>query len=125
VIRPIRDRRTFAELARSGRRARRGAHTLVLLPDADAPASSRGADCRVAFAIGRTVGSAVTRNRVRRRLRELLRARADVLPAGALLVRVAPRAATHSFDQLGRALDDALAALVPPSPPAVLTGSPT
>ena len=49
----------------------------------------------VAFAIGRAVGSAVVRNRLRRRLRDELAslARAGRLPAGAYLVAVAPAAA--------------------------------
>lgn len=108
----IRDRATFVELARSGRRARRGALTLVLLPQPG------GTECRVAYAIGRTVGPAVTRNLVRRRLRELVRARADALPAGALLIRVAPAAASQSFATLGRTLDEALKALAPLAAPA-------
>lgn len=46
---------------------------------------------RVAFAIPRKVGTAVIRNRVRRRLRALVRER-DLVP-GLYLVRVAPAAA--------------------------------
>jgi ribonuclease P protein component len=52
----------------------------------------------VAFAIGRRVGGAVVRNRLRRRLREL--ARASSLPGGAWLVSAAPGAATASFAEL-------------------------
>lgn len=36
----------------------------------------------VAFAIGRPLGTAVVRNRLRRRLREIVRARADLLEPG-------------------------------------------
>lgn len=61
---------------------------------------------RVAFAIGRTVGSAVVRNRLRRRLREILR-RAD-LPAGDFLVGISPAGAAASFD----VLRDAVTAVV-------------
>jgi len=41
---------------------------------------------RVGFAVGRSVGSAPTRNRVRRRLRALARAHADLLAPGWYLV---------------------------------------
>lgn len=49
----------------------------------------------VAFAIGRRVGSAVVRNRLRRRLRDELTtlARDQRLPPGAYLVGLAPAAA--------------------------------
>ena len=61
---------------------------------------------RVAFAIGRPVGSAVTRNQLRRRLRELLRAatRTDppLLVCGHLLVGARGGAAERSFDELRR-----------------------
>jgi len=51
------------------------------LPDADA-----GTPPRVAFAVGRRVGSAVTRNRVRRQLRAATAEIARGLPPGAYLV---------------------------------------
>jgi ribonuclease P protein component len=74
--------------------------------DADSPASSP----RVGFVVPRAVGPAVTRNRVRRRLRHLLRDRLDRLPAGSrLVVRVLPAAASANSAQLARALDRALA----------------
>jgi ribonuclease P protein component len=56
----------------------------------------------------------VTRNLVKRRLREQLRVRLPGLPVGTLLVvRALPAAAGASFERLGSALDGALAALVP------------
>lgn len=57
----------------------------------------------VAYAVGRTIGSAVVRNRVRRRLRSLLRAEAARAPlaSGYYLVGVAPGAVTASYEQLG------------------------
>ncbi len=64
---------------------------MIHRPDVGAP--------RVAFAVGRKVGSAVARNRLRRRLRVLWR-RAE--PAGGdYLVVAAPAAAGLSFDELG------------------------
>jgi ribonuclease P protein component len=57
----------------------------------------------------------VARNRVRRRLRHLLRDRLDRLPAGSrLVVRVLPGAAAASSAQLAGALDRALARVVRP-----------
>ena len=48
---------------------------------------------QVAYAIGRRCGSAVTRNRLRRRAREAVRAEATTLPRGAYLLRLDPAAA--------------------------------
>ncbi len=59
---------------------------------------------QVAFAIGRPVGSAVARNRVRRRLRSLL-AEAD-LPNGLYLVGATPAVAGVPFTSLARNVDD-------------------
>jgi ribonuclease P protein component len=63
---------------------------------------------RVAFAIGRRVGSAVDRNRVRRRLRALVRETPAPVPAGAYLIGVAPGATELTYAQLGASLEDAL-----------------
>lgn len=62
VISSIARRRTFTELRRVGRRARAGSVRLSFLPlDVETP--------QVAFAIGRSFGNAVERNRGRRRLK--------------------------------------------------------
>lgn len=66
---------------------------------------------RVAYAIGRAVGSAVERNRVRRRLRALVAEAADQLRPGAYLVGTAPRAARSSYESLGDDLRQALGRL--------------
>jgi ribonuclease P protein component len=55
---------------------------------------------QVAFAIGRAVGPAVTRNLIRRRLRSLLSACSPPLPAGLYLFGVVPDAARRSFTEL-------------------------
>jgi len=55
------------------------------------------------------------RNRVRRRLRHLVAARLEDLPAGTqLVVRALPPAASATAGQLAAALDDALAAPIRP-----------
>jgi ribonuclease P protein component len=65
----------------------------------------------VAYAVGRRVGNAVTRNRVRRRLRTALLAdRAVVRSDSAYLVGATPAAAGASFAELRDALADCLRA---------------
>jgi ribonuclease P protein component len=61
---------------------------------------------RVAYAVSRAVGGAVDRNRVRRRLRAIVRG-AELAP-GAYLVAVAPAAALLPFDELAVHVDKAL-----------------
>lgn len=85
---------------RSGFQALRAAPTARSGPLAVSwlPASSCR-ETRLVFAINKRVGKAVVRNRLRRQLKEALR-RDHTLPAGAYLVRVQPRAATLSFQEL-------------------------
>jgi len=85
----------FSLTIRKGRRA--GSGTLVVhlaRPDSeDRP--------RVGYVVSRAVGNAVTRNRVKRRLRELVREQGEVLPAGSfLVVRALPPAAAASYAEL-------------------------
>ncbi|HEU4808584.1 MAG TPA: ribonuclease P protein component, partial [Homoserinimonas sp.] len=64
---------------------------------------------RIGLATPATVGGAVERNRVRRRLRELVRTRHGGMGAGwDLLVITRPGAATATFAELGAALDTLL-----------------
>lgn len=71
-------------------------------PTTDAP--------RAGFVVGRSVGGAVIRNQVQRRLRHLVRERLDRLPPGSrLVVRAHPPAAGTSSRELGADLDAALA----------------
>ncbi len=112
----------FAAAFRGGRRAARG--TLVVhLKSADPGLThevepARSADVeyvstspRAGFVVSKAVGNAVVRNRVRRRLRHLVRERLGELPAGSILVvRALPAAADASYLRLGADLDAALAA---------------
>ena len=60
---------------------------------------------RVAYSVGRNVGDAVTRNRVRRRLRASMREQASALDPGAgYLVRARPGAAQESYADLTNTL---------------------
>jgi ribonuclease P protein component len=106
LIWPIRERSTFRALAQ-GRRRRRGAVMVacaVVGPASEPP--------RVAYAVGRRVGNAVVRNRVRRRLRAATRMHAETLVAGrAYLVSAAGAAAASTYAELSAALHDSLRAL--------------
>jgi ribonuclease P protein component len=65
---------------------------------------------RVGITVSSRVGKAVVRNRVRRRLREALRARLDLLGAGNDLLLIArPPSARASWAELCSALDTVLA----------------
>ena len=75
----IRDRATFAAL-REGRRGHAGPVRLTWVPGAD------DTPPRVAFAVGRRVGPAVARNRVRRQLRAVAVELAPELAPGAYLI---------------------------------------
>ena len=55
---------------------------------------------QVAYAIGRAVGPAVTRNLVRRRLRSLLQQNYPNLPGGLYLFGAVPGVAQQSFSEL-------------------------
>lgn len=60
------------------------------------------------YTIGRKVGTAVVRNRLRRRLRMLMREASPRLRPGCYLVGVAPAAAALTFDQLEANLSEVL-----------------
>jgi ribonuclease P protein component len=69
----------------------------------------RGSGPQVAYAVGRGVGNAVTRNRVRRRLRAAVRAESAVVrPDSAYLVGTTPAGADASYEELRAALAEAL-----------------
>jgi ribonuclease P protein component len=90
-------------------------HLSVPVPPAQsiaepAPAGSIASPARAGFVVSKAVGNAVVRNKVRRRLRHLVRDRLAGLPAGALLVvRALPAAAAAPATVLAADLDAALA----------------
>lgn len=97
----IRRREDFSAAIRGGSRSGRALLTGHLLVQAGDPAPPRAG-----FIVSRAVGGAVVRNKVRRRLRELVRGRLNSLPAGSLLVvRANPRAATARQSDLAAELD--------------------
>jgi ribonuclease P protein component len=105
----LRDRATFVALRRSGRRVTQGPITVLWLP------ANPTEPTRIAYAVGRGVGPAVVRNRVRRRLRAIVRESRALLLPGAYLIRAAPSAADQSFGELSAHVSTALRAL-PPEP---------
>ena len=65
---------------------------------------TRRGDCRVGFTVSTKLGNAVTRNRVRRRLREIYRLHGhELLPGTDMVVVARFKAAGASYWQLDRA----------------------
>jgi ribonuclease P protein component len=99
LIWSVRDRAMFRAIAH-GHRRRSGA-----LQVSAAVLSTRQEPPRIAFAVGRPVGNAVVRNRVRRRLRAAVREQCDLLqPGWGYLVTAAPAAAAATYRELSDAL---------------------
>jgi ribonuclease P protein component len=93
-------------VAQTGCRVRRGSLVIALATDG----SSRP---RATVIAGRRVGPAVVRNRVKRRLRELVRARLEALDSGSMLVvRALPGSAAADYGQLGSWIDAGLRSCV-------------
>ena len=67
---------------------------------------------RLGLAVGKAVGAAVVRNRVKRRLREIFRLRQAWVPPGYdLFIRAAPASAEARYDRLEAAFSEAMARL--------------
>ena len=95
----VRDRTMFRALMH-GRRRRSGP-----LQVSAALVSTRPDPPRIAFAVGRSVGNAVVRNRVRRRLRAAVREHATLLrPGWAYLVHAGPASVAATYGELSEAL---------------------
>jgi ribonuclease P protein component len=85
-----------------GRRLRKSRVTLFYLRGTAEPA-------RVGYTVTKKVGNAVVRNRVRRRLREIVRLNQEMLVAGVdYVVMAAPQAAAASYAELCAELCDSL-----------------
>jgi ribonuclease P protein component len=88
--RRVRRREDFTATVKHGRRA--GASGLVVHATTD----PGGLPARAGFIVGRGVGNAVTRNRLRRQLRHLIAPRLAASPAGLMIVVRANAAATDA-----------------------------
>jgi ribonuclease P protein component len=108
----MRRRHDFTAAVRRGSRSGRKLLTGHLLVPA---AGAAVEDCppRAGFVVSRAVGIAVVRNRVRRRLRVLVREYLSSLPRGSLLVvRAHPQAATANQADLAAELNLVMSTLV-------------
>src|SRR5215472_9139867 len=117
----VRRPQQFRLVTRTGRRAagRTVAAHLLLVPD--------GESAKVGFVVSRAVGPAVVRNRVKRQLREIMRARLASLPEGCMLVvRAQPTAAEARQADLAADLDRIFRRLLPgyAAPGLLAQGSP-
>ena len=90
----IRDRATFEALRHRGQRSRRGhiTVTFVVIGGDTGP--------RVAYAVGKRVGGAVVRNRLRRRLRAVVADITGSLEPGAYLVAAGREASGLPYEDL-------------------------
>lgn len=100
LIDRVRERDAFVRLRRDGVRVRTDPLWCSFVPDPDLVPP------QVAFAIGRAVGSAVRRNRLRRRLRAVL-TNCDV-PPGLYLIGARVPACEQTFDDLERTVHSLL-----------------
>lgn len=103
----MRSSQEFRSTVRRGMRV--GRPSLVvhadLVDDAPAPAGGASPSARVGFVVSKSVGNAVTRNRVKRRLRHMVAARlssvGELPPSLRVVVRALPAAAQQP-ERLGR-----------------------
>ncbi|GAA1640531.1 ribonuclease P protein component [Georgenia ruanii] len=98
----------FSDAVRHG--VRSGARRLVVHLRLTEDEADQGEPSLVGFIVPKSVGTAVHRNRVKRRLRALVADRLSAVPAGArLVVRALPPADGAGFAALEADLDGALA----------------
>ncbi|MBW5480727.1 ribonuclease P protein component [Streptomyces bambusae] len=111
----LRRREDFANAVRRGRRAGRPllvVHLRTSATDPHGPGES-APSTRAGFVVSKAVGNAVVRNKVKRRLRHLVRDRLAQLPPGSLVVvRALPGSGDAGHEDLARDLDAALARLL-------------
>jgi ribonuclease P protein component len=104
-MRPRRPRLTrsadFDRVYRRGRSAATRTFVLYAFPLDEAEREERDVDVRLGVSVGRRVGGAVERNRVKRVLREAFWALADDLPEGHDFVIVARAGAAELAEQHG------------------------
>jgi ribonuclease P protein component len=110
----LRRREDFATAVRRGRKAGRPLLVVHLFRCTD-PHEAGGAPspARAGFVVSKAVGGAVTRNLVKRRLRDLVHQRLSLLPPGSLVVvRALSGSGEADHEQLARDLDAALERLL-------------
>lgn len=99
----LRAERDFVHARAAGRAQRSALFTLTAAPRAE-PGPSR-----FGFVVSKRVGNAVTRNRVKRRLRAIIQARLTSIAAGFdVIITAQPATATSAFADLAAAAEAAL-----------------
>jgi len=105
----LRRRADVTDTVRAGRGVRANDLLVVHVRCARSGSPRAGLPPRAGLVVSRSIGSAVVRNTVKRRLRHLLASRlADLPPGTDVVVRALPAAATATSARLGEALDRAL-----------------
>ncbi len=90
----VRSRADYLKIQQSGRKVG-GRYLIILSMDNDLPAS------RFGITVSRKTGSAVTRNRIKRRIRDLQRLNRDCIVPGKDIVVIATReASTATFERM-------------------------
>lgn len=102
AVGPVRSRKTFEDVRRRGVRGRSGPVQVSFVRQ---PSWS---GLEFAYAVHRSTGSAVARNRLKRRLRAIVFETATTLPTGAYLVRAGSAGAGLGFEELRVAMNEAL-----------------
>jgi ribonuclease P protein component len=114
--RRVRRREEFTAVVRDGRRVAGDGLVLHMITNADERAPRAG------FIVGRAVGPAVRRNRLRRRMQHLVASRLDRFPTGTLLVvRVTARAAELRAADFARVASQLIDRAVGTATPGVLS----
>ena len=105
----MRSSEDFRVTVRRGTKAARTTLVAHVLPAGRVAGSALDSPTSVGFVVNRGVGTAVDRNRVKRRLRHLMRSRlADVSEGSRIVVRALPAAREVSSSVLAGDLDEAL-----------------
>ena len=99
LIGRIRHRDIFSRLSKEGTYVRAHGLWCSLLLDSSLE------NAHIGYAIGRQVGGAVERNRIKRQLRALFSSRSGQLQPGWYLIGVTPNASGSTWDQLGALVD--------------------
>ena len=99
LIGRIRHREVFSRLSKEGTYVRSHGLWCSLLLDNSLE------NAHIGYAIGRQVGGAVERNRMKRQLRALFGTRSGQLRPGWYLIGVTPKASGSTWDQLGALVD--------------------
>ena len=103
MIGRIQSRSIFQRLRAEGRHVRSGPLSCTMMLDSSLSVP------QVGYALSRSYGSAVRRNRLRRQLREIIKTRESAMAPGIYVFGASPRAHGTPFLELGQHVDGLLA----------------